>query len=108
MSEWFNTSAFAAPAPGYFGNAGNGIITGPGLINFDVALFKDFLITERHRLQFRAEMFNVLNHTNFRSVDTTFGSGTFGQVVRPPTRASRSSRCATSSEAGREPLEREV
>jgi len=81
VAEWFNTAAFAAPAAGYFGNAGTGIIKGPGLINFDMALFKDFHITERHRIQFRADVFNVFNHTNFRSVDTTFGDAQFGQVT---------------------------
>jgi hypothetical protein len=81
VAEWFNTSAFTAPPAGYFGDAGNGIIKGPGLINFDMALFKEFSLTERHRLQFRADLFNVFNHTNFRSVDTTYGDGAFGQVT---------------------------
>jgi hypothetical protein len=81
VAQWFNTSAFAAPAAGYFGNAGNGIIRGPGLVNFDMALFKDFMLTEHHKIQFRADLFNVFNHTNFRNVDTTFGDGAFGQVT---------------------------
>lgn len=81
VAEWFNTSAFTAPQAGYYGNAGNGIIKGPGLVNFDMALFKEFLLTERHRLEFRADLFNVFNHTNFRNVDTTFGDGAFGQVT---------------------------
>ena len=81
VAEWFNTSAFAAPAPGFFGNAGNGIIRGPGIVNFDMALFKEFILTERHRLEFRMDLFNVFNHTNFRTVDTTYGDGAFGQVT---------------------------
>jgi hypothetical protein len=81
VAEWFNTAAFVAPPAGYFGNAGTGIIKGPGLINFDMALFKDFRVTERHRIQFRADLFNVFNHTNFRNVNTTFGAGDFGQVT---------------------------
>jgi Carboxypeptidase regulatory-like domain/TonB-dependent Receptor Plug Domain len=81
VAEWFNTAAFSAPPAGYFGNAGTGIIKGPGLINFDMALFKDFHLTERHRIQFRADLFNVFNHTNFRNVNTTFGDSDFGQVT---------------------------
>lgn len=81
VSEWFNTAAFAAPAYGYFGNAGVGIIRGPGLINFDMAGYKDFHITERQKLEFRGELFNIFNHTNFSGVSTALGSGTFGQVT---------------------------
>jgi hypothetical protein len=81
VSEWFNTAAFAAPGYGYFGNAGVGIIRGPGLINFDMAGYKDFHITERQKIEFRGELFNIFNHTNFSGVSTALGSGTFGQVT---------------------------
>ena len=81
VDEWFNRATFVRPANGFFGNAGTGIIRGPGLINFDMALYKDFALTERHAFQFRAEFFNVFNHTNFADVNTTLGSGTFGQVT---------------------------
>jgi hypothetical protein len=81
VAEWFNTAAFAAPAAGYFGDAGTGSIRGPGLVNFDVTLQKTFRVTERQGLEFRAEFFNIFNHTNFTSIGTTFGSGTFGQVT---------------------------
>jgi hypothetical protein len=81
VTQWFNTAAFAAPAAGYFGNAGPGIIRGPGMWNFDVAFYKDFHIGERHTIQFRAELFNVLNHTNFNGVQTGFGAANFGRVV---------------------------
>lgn len=81
VNQWFNTSAFAAPAPGYFGNAGPGIIRGPGLVNFDMAFHKDFRLTERHKIEFRAELFNIFNHTNFNAVDATYGSGSFGQLI---------------------------
>lgn len=66
---------------GKFGNAGPGILTGPGLVNFDMGLYKDFAITERARLQFRSEFFNVFNHTNFAGINATFGSGAYGQVT---------------------------
>jgi hypothetical protein len=81
VAQWFNTSAFSAPAAGYFGNAGTGSIRGPGLINFDLTLQKTFRIREKQAVEFRAEVFNIFNHTNFTAVTTTYGSGTFGQVT---------------------------
>jgi hypothetical protein len=80
-AQWFNTAAFAAPAAGYFGNAGTGIISGPRLTNFDFTLYKDFHVTEKQKLQFRAEIFNAFNHTNFTTVATTYGAATFGQAT---------------------------
>lgn len=78
---WFNTSAFAEPLPGYFGKAGVGTILGPGLINFDMAAYKEFQIHERMSLEFRSEFFNIFNHTNFRAVTTTFNNGGNGTVT---------------------------
>ena len=51
--------------PGRFGNSGKGIIQGSGVNSWDINFAKNFLITERHRLQFRAEMFNAFNHAQF-------------------------------------------
>jgi Carboxypeptidase regulatory-like domain len=81
VSEWFNTSAFAAPPLGYFGNGAPGSIPGPGVIDFDMAFYKDFHITERDYFQFRAELFNIFNHTNFSGVSTNVGAGNYGQVT---------------------------
>jgi hypothetical protein len=81
VREWFNPAAYTQPAAGYFGNAGTGTIQGPGVINFDMAFYKTFRIQERHSIEFRAELFNIFNHTNFSGVDTTLGSGTYGQVT---------------------------
>ena len=81
VAEWFNTAAFQAPQRGYFGNAGTGIIKGPGLTDFDMALYKDFRVHERHTIEFRGEVFNAFNHPNFTTVSTNFGAGTFGQVT---------------------------
>jgi hypothetical protein len=81
VNEWFNTNAFVQAPPGYFGNAGNGTIRGPGLVNFDMAFYKDFHIRERHMVEFRAELFNIFNHANFNGIDPALGSGTFGQVI---------------------------
>ncbi len=79
--EFFNTSVFAQPTAGFFGNAANGSITGPGLVTFDMALYKDFRITEHQAFQFRAELFNIFNHTNFNGIGTTFGASNFGQAT---------------------------
>ncbi|MGH9325822.1 MAG: carboxypeptidase regulatory-like domain-containing protein [Terriglobia bacterium] len=81
VNEWFNTSAFAAPAFGYFGNAAPGSIPGPGVVDFDMAFYKDFHITERNVMQFRAEAFNIFNVVNFSGVSTTLGVSNVGQLT---------------------------
>ncbi|PYJ05543.1 MAG: hypothetical protein DME25_08235, partial [Verrucomicrobia bacterium] len=70
--HWFDPYAFALPnplglrnpVPGFLGNVGRNTIVGPRLVNVDFAAFKRFNLTERRTLTFRAEFFNVLNHTN--------------------------------------------
>ena len=57
---------FCIPPPGQQGN-GRNIVQGPNFWNLDSGLLKDFGITERFKLQFRAEVFNVLNHTNWEN-----------------------------------------
>ena len=59
--EWFNTAAFAPPAPFTFGNSGRNSLRADWFKNLDVSLFKDFPLGERRSLQFRAEAFNVTN-----------------------------------------------
>jgi outer membrane receptor protein involved in Fe transport len=78
--KWFNTAAFAQPAAGSFGSSGRNILRGPGVNNLDLALFKNFGLPGRMRLQFRLESFNAFNHTQFNSVDTNLTSATFGIV----------------------------
>jgi hypothetical protein len=70
-NNWFNKAAFAAPANDQLGNAGVGTIVGPGLYLWDLSVRKEFHISERRRLQFRADAFNLMNHANFRSLQTT-------------------------------------
>jgi hypothetical protein len=81
VDEFFNTSAFMAAPFGYFGNAGLGIIRGPSYKDFDLGFFKNTHVGERLNVQFRAEMFNAFNHTNLNGLDTTFGSGAFGEAT---------------------------
>jgi len=75
-TQWFNPNAFVLPPVGTWGNAGRGILTGPGLATLDVSLFKTTAIAERASLQFRAEFFNVLNHSNFGTPNAVVFSGT--------------------------------
>jgi hypothetical protein len=79
--QWFNTSAFAFPAPGTFGNAGRNILNGPGFQNVNISLMKNTALSERINLQFRAEAFNLFNHPNFNLPDNFLGSPTFGRIT---------------------------
>jgi len=81
------SSAYALPPTGVFtyGNEGRNLLHGPGLFNIDYSLFKSFPIKERLRLQFRAELFNLLNHPNFNNPAGVFGAGTFGNITSTST-----------------------
>jgi hypothetical protein len=81
VAQWFNVGAFAAPAFGFFGDCGNGLIRGPGENTWNWALYKTFPIGERLKLQFRGEFFNIWNHASFTNVSTNLGAGDFGQVT---------------------------
>ena len=74
--QWFNPLAFSQPYDGTVGNTGRGIITGPGINNWDFSVFKNTKIGEHINTQLRVETFNLFNHTQFASVNTTInGSG---------------------------------
>jgi Carboxypeptidase regulatory-like domain len=80
--QWFNPAAFAAPAQLAFGDAQEGAIRGPGRINFNLNMYKDFrLWNESALLRFGADFYNAFNHTQLDSVNTTFGASSFGQVT---------------------------
>jgi len=64
-----NPSQFVAPRGLTFGDAGRNFLNNPGRTNFDLALLKHFKIRESGQLEFRAEAFNILNHTQFRIYD---------------------------------------
>jgi hypothetical protein len=81
VAEWFNKAAFALPAAGQFGNAPNSVVRGPGVHLTDLGVFKNFKITDRVRAQYRLEMFNAFNHTQYSAVGTSLDAATFGRVT---------------------------
>jgi Carboxypeptidase regulatory-like domain len=83
IQRWFNTDAFAAfsPAPQAFGNAGVGIMRGPGYANFDFTLAKDFRVDDRRRVQFRTEVFNAFDRVNLGVPNIQRESSGFGQIL---------------------------
>jgi hypothetical protein len=80
---WFNTAAFQAPALYTFGSSGQGIIEGPGFLQFNVGLAKQFHFTEATAIELRGEAFNALNRANYGNPDTNVQSGTFGASQAP-------------------------
>jgi len=86
LQEYFNTAAFAAPAnsgtnPCSFGTAGRNLIYGPGFVNADFSLFKEFAVSERWKVQTRFEVFNLSNSPHFQNPDGNFTDGTFGAIT---------------------------
>jgi hypothetical protein len=81
IAQWFNIAAFSAALPGFFGNAGAGVIRGPGFAIWDSSLSKQFPIRERVKFRLSGEFFNVLNHTNLSGLSATFGSGAYGRIT---------------------------
>jgi hypothetical protein len=77
LTEYFNTECFSMPDPFTFGNESrtDGAIRSPGIANWDVALMKETGITERLKLQFRAEAFNLFNRVQFGPPGQVFTSG---------------------------------
>jgi len=81
VNKWFNTAAFAnAPAAG-LGNAGVGIIEGPGWDVWDVSLRKVFRVREGWALRFQADSFDVFNHPNFNNPSVTTSNTDFGTIT---------------------------
>jgi len=64
-SQYFNPNAFVVPAPGTYGNVGRDVLTGPGLATLDLSAAKITNISEKIKVQFRAEFFNIFNRANF-------------------------------------------
>ncbi len=80
-TQWFDTSAVTNPAPGTEGNLGMQSNTSPGQVNVDFSMFKGFSLTERFKVQFRAEGFNIFNHPQFGTPDNNNNDANFGRVT---------------------------
>ncbi|MFN7936216.1 MAG: carboxypeptidase regulatory-like domain-containing protein [Bryobacteraceae bacterium] len=78
--RWFDTRAFVNPVNFTFGNVGRTLpdVRSPGTVNWDLSAIKDFHLREALRMQFRAEMFNFLNHTNHGVPNSSFSAGPDG------------------------------
>ena len=81
LQKWFDPTAFATPAPFTYGNAGRDTLFGPGRVNWDMSLFKNFVIHEQTRFEFRAEAFNVFNHPQFGLPNPNIGNAQVGAIT---------------------------
>ncbi len=82
LNNYINPAAFSTAARGTFGNLARTItMRGPGQVNFDASLFKNFSITERIKAQFRAEALNATNTPLFYGPNVAYGSGSFGKIT---------------------------
>jgi hypothetical protein len=94
-TQWFNPQAFMVPAQGTFGNVGRNVLTGPGLGSWDFSVMKDTHLFEKLNLQFRAEIFNLLDRTNLNTPNLivfTSAAGTPSPVAGTFTQTSTTSR----------------
>ena len=81
-NNWINLTAFTAPLPGTFGNAGRNLVRGPSLWQADVGLSKSISVTEHAAIQFRADAFNIFNRAQYGQPLADISSpGNFGQIV---------------------------
>ncbi len=85
IGEWINPAAFAVPAAGTFGNAPRDVARGPGAWQIDMGVGKHLVLTERARLEFRAEFFNIFNHPQYGLPLSDFsvapGQNGFGNII---------------------------
>ena len=82
LGGYINPAAFTASTALTFGNAPRTLsLRGPGEANWDISLFKNILIRDRVNAQFRAETYNTFNTPWFAGPNTSFGSGSFGQIT---------------------------
>jgi hypothetical protein len=83
IHAWFNTADFISPGNYTFGNSGRNILFGPGTHQMDLSMFKDFAFNESrgHRLEFRAEAFNVLNTPEFNNPNASIGNIAAGTIT---------------------------
>ncbi|WP_031500808.1 TonB-dependent receptor [Bryobacter aggregatus] len=83
IDGWYNPAAFTAPAALEFGNVTRTVgLRGPGQVNWDMSIFKNFAITEGFKAQFRAEALNATNTPLFRAPNSAVGNGSFGKITQ--------------------------
>jgi hypothetical protein len=82
LQEYFNADAFTFNAPGTFGDSPRNALQGPGWNNLDFSIMKNFPFGEQRSVQFRCEMFNALNRTEFAFPGNVVGDPGFGQIVQ--------------------------
>ena len=80
-TTYFDTSVFVAPGAGVVGSAPRNVCCGPGFLGWDASVHKWFNFTERWRLQFRSDFFNVLNRANFANPGLNRGGPGFGEIA---------------------------
>jgi hypothetical protein len=83
FTQWFDTSCFALPSRGDVGSPNRQMIRLPGAVDFDLTLSKNFPMGAGRRLQFRAELYNVLNHANWTNVNTAAIFNAQGAQINP-------------------------
>ncbi len=83
IGRFINTAAFARPKVGDRGNSPRNVVRGGGINNWDLSFLKDIPVKEKVRMQFRWEMFNAFNHTQFQSMDTVARFDAAGNQVNP-------------------------
>jgi hypothetical protein len=88
LTKFYNTSCFAVPATYTYGNSGRNTVEGPGQVNFDFALLKNFHWNrdatgnfKPNQIQFRTEFFNILNTPQFNNPNRILGTPQFGSVT---------------------------
>ena len=81
LQRWFDPTVFTTPAPFTYGNAGRNTLYGPGRWNWDMSLFKNFVIRDQVRFELRAEAFNVFNHPQFGQPNSSIGNAQVGVIT---------------------------
>jgi hypothetical protein len=81
VNQWINPAAFALPDLGTYGNLGLNNLKGPGSVQINLALSRNFTVREGWSLQLRGEAFNLPNHLNAAVPVNSMASSTFGQIL---------------------------
>jgi hypothetical protein len=82
LNNYINSAAFSTAAAGTFGNLSRTIdMRGPGQVNWDMSVFKNFSVKEKLKAQFRAEALNAMNTPLFYGPNVSFGSSSFGKIT---------------------------